>query len=141
MARAPRKQPKDLVAHAFVKDVMKQLDVKTTRELARALGVAGTDEEVTVGRWVRGESAPNFHGTMRLLRAARRLREGEAPVEAAGAQEPSDQPPGSIEEVVEALGVTMADGLREVRRRLDRIERRLPVLPPQQQPKRATGPK
>jgi hypothetical protein len=61
---------KDLVSKAFVEALMTALDAPRSRDLARCLGVAGTDEETQVGRWVRGQSAPGFHNTMKLLMLA-----------------------------------------------------------------------
>jgi len=71
-------EPRDPLAYEFVQRVMRRLEASTARELARALEVAETDGEVTVGRWVRGSSAPNFHGTLRLLHAAGWLDESLA---------------------------------------------------------------
>lgn len=62
---------------AFVKDVMRRVGAAKPRDLSRMLGWDSTDRETRLYAWARGESVPNFDGTIALLRIAGLLREDE----------------------------------------------------------------
>ena len=63
---APVKSPH---GKALVEDVMRRLDCKTPRDLARRLGWTG-DQERKLYKWHAGDYAPNGPSTLRLLDAA-----------------------------------------------------------------------
>lgn len=114
-------------ALAFVHEVMRQLGITpdergAARELARALGWAETDNEVKVGRWVRGAGAPNFLGTMALLRVAGRLRDpAEEPSGSAAGQESTGHP---LRELAVAVG-TLVEANTTLHSRLAAVEKQL----------------
>jgi hypothetical protein len=54
---------------ALVEGVRKRLEARNARDLAAKLGLTGLDDERRVRSWLAGDTAPNFYGTMALLRA------------------------------------------------------------------------
>lgn len=115
------KEIKDPVAYAFVLEIMETLGVSKPRELARLLGVAETDEERKVARWVSGANAPDFHGTMMLLRAAGRIRESEEQSELAASAASAVDPLRALAEAVNEL----VEANRDLHARLRAVEQQL----------------
>lgn len=127
----------------FMNAVMERVGVRTVGELAQAVGMSTARDERAFYKWWRGEHRPRLDNVLPLMRAAGMLSPEAGRLEAAadGSRGRSRSAPGAVEDVVADLGETTAKGLREIRLRLDRIERRLPGEPPQRQPRRASGSK
>lgn len=86
-------------AAAFVRDVMKRVGAKNATELSKTLGPPWTerDQQRKIYKWVAGEVAPNFEGTLALLEVAGMLRK-TATVRAARRSQPQ-----GLEQAVEQL--------------------------------------
>lgn len=123
-------------AHAFVHECMAELGVRTPRELARALGVDQRDEERKINRWVSGDSAPDFSGTMFLLRATGRLKQTGSPALEVTDAASSAPDPQSVGVGLAALTREVRSGFEKIGKRLDRLEQRQPGEDPQAQPKK-----
>lgn len=67
---------------AFVADIMRRVEAKNATELAAKLGDPWTRPNPLrkLYKWSRGEQAPNFEGTLALLRVAGLLRENGAAI-------------------------------------------------------------
>lgn len=62
----------------FVREVMERVDAKNPTELSRLMGPPWTDrdQQRKIYKWAAGETAPNYDGTIALLRLGGMLDEG-----------------------------------------------------------------
>jgi hypothetical protein len=122
-------------ARDFVHDVMRRLECRTVRDLAKKLGWTG-DEERKLYKWEAGEQAPNMRSTIALLSAAGLLLEEPLATSLPGAAAPADFQ-GGLEEAGAAIVKELRSGFRKIDRRLQALEQQRNDEAPRSQPRAA----
>lgn len=120
---------------AFLDLVMKKVGADNPTDLSKMLGEPWTsrDQQRRLYKWAGGESAPNFQGTIALLRLAGMLNEhdGQLPVRAQGG--PVEVRLAAVEKGLDELVALIRD---EVVAQLGESEAR-PTAPKKSRPTRA----
>lgn len=108
----------------FVRDVMRRVGADNPTELAEKLGVPWThrDQVRKLYKWHRGESAPNFGGTLALLHLAGMLSEE---LGGAGVAHRSSDPLADRLAALEETGADTTLALKALTAGIRRLERRL----------------